>query len=214
MRTYKNKLLYIFLFTLVIAAAAKHNLVIHAEDRTSLDNLKLTITAIPTIIRQRLTTVPDRESLRTTIMPSVNPTSIVATIRASTCASIITSVKGREASLIESTSRLIQRLSSLTDSVHSYYVNNLVPDGKTISTYNDMLANVSTKKASAEAALTTLKTNVNAFTCQTGDINTQIATYRSDMQKLVTSVREYTAAVKILVAAVRPIISVSIVPTR
>lgn len=199
MQTYRKTAFYIVTFALLISAVALP--IVRAEG-----------TETPGAMRQRMTVTPKRDTTRSATLPTVNPTSIVATIRATTCNSILGSVKARESSLVESVTRLVQRLSTLTDSVNTYYQNTRIPQGKTIANYTELLTNVNTKKAAVESALKTLKDSVTNFNCQNTEVNTHMSTYRADMQKLLNSVREYTTAVKTFVRAVRPLTEIS--PTR
>ena len=89
--------------------------------------------------------------------------------------------------------------------VADYYTNKVVPSGKTVLNYNNLVSDIQAKKAAVQATLTTAQTEVNNLNCQTVNPKSQVTQFKQDMQTVKRALKDYRTAVKNLIVAVHSV---------
>jgi hypothetical protein len=99
--------------------------------------------------------------------------------------------------------------------VKDYYTDKVIPTGKTVPDYDALVADIDTKKAAVETALTNAKASSDAFSCDAADPKTLLQDYRKSMQEVKSALKDYRTAIKNLIVAIRGVSGQSTpVPTQ
>jgi len=125
------------------------------------------------------------------------------------CEAHVKVAKLREAALAKRASNMQTRLDKIVTMVEAYYTNKLVPEGKSLATYNSLVSDVATKKAALSPLVTKVQTDAEALTCDGGQAKAQFVTFRTDATSLIAAFKAYRLSVINLVQAVRKASGVS-----
>lgn len=109
------------------------------------------------------------------------------------------SIKKRMAQLTRLATNMETKFSSISVRVQDYYTSS----GKTLSNYDDLVADIQAKKDAVDSAIGTAKTNSDAFSCVSLDPKSQVNQFRLDMQAVKDALKEYRTSIKNLIVAVR-----------
>lgn len=112
-------------------------------------------------------------------------------------------IKNRLDSLTKLVTNQEEKFSSIATRVENHYTTKLVPDGKTIANYDELVADIATKKAAVDSALTTAKTDASNFSCTGDDPKGLLTTFRKDMQAVKSALHDYRKAVRNLIVGIR-----------
>lgn len=140
--------------------------------------------------------------------PSPLPTpraSGLAQGRVRACQAIESGVKNRMQSLVNLATNIENVFNSIATRVETYYTGKVVPSGKTVSSYDTLVANISTKKGVVDTDLASAQSLVNSFSCTSGDPRTLLTSFRLDMQKVKTDLQAFRTSIKNLIIAVRTV---------
>lgn len=89
----------------------------------------------------------------------------------------------------------------IADRTEAFYTDK----GKTLSNYNALVADVSAKKADAQAAVDTTKSTAAAFTCDGTDPKGVAATFKENLKTQNDALKAYKTAVKNLIVGVKSV---------
>ncbi len=109
----------------------------------------------------------------------------------------------RSTRLAERAERQLTNFTSKMERVDNFYNEKMVPEGKTIENYNELIADIEAKKQAVNEATDSAKTTASSFDCSTDDPKGQLTNYRIDMQNAVTALKEYRTSIKNLIVAIR-----------
>lgn len=112
------------------------------------------------------------------------------------------SVKNRLAQLTDLVTNMVAVFDRHATRVQNYYLNTLVPQGKTHPRYDALVAEIKTKKTAVDTALTKTKTDASGFSCSTGDPRELLTQFRTDMQATKKALKDYRTAIKNLIVVV------------
>lgn len=112
-------------------------------------------------------------------------------------------IKNRLDSLIRLVTNQETKFDAIATRVETRYTEKLVPKGKTLSNYNDLVADIAAKKAAVDSALNTAKSDVASFSCTAPDPKSQLTTFRKDMQSVKRALKDFRKSVRNLIVAVR-----------
>ncbi len=115
------------------------------------------------------------------------------------------SIKKRSDQLSKTAGNMLEKFDVIEKRVQDYYTSKVVPSGKTVANYDNLVTDVQTKKAAAQTALTTAQTNVSGFTCTGDDPKGQLTQLRTDMQSVKTALKGYRTSIKNLIVAVHSV---------
>lgn len=111
-------------------------------------------------------------------------------------------IKNRLDSLTRLVTNQENKFASIAARVQNRYTTKLVPQGKTLSNYNALLAEIATKKTAVDSALTTAKTDAANFSCTADDPKALLTQFRKDMQAVKRALHDYRKSVRNLIVAV------------
>ncbi len=115
------------------------------------------------------------------------------------------SIKTRMDSLVRLATNIEEKFDSIAKRVEDFYVNTVVPSGKTVSNYDTLVADISTKKDVVTKDLDDAKVKVSAFSCTADDPKGLLTQFRIDMQKVKTDLKNYRTSIKNLIVAVHSV---------
>lgn len=88
----------------------------------------------------------------------------------------------------------------------NFYVNKVIPSGKTVSNYNGLVADIATQKNAVTTSLAKAQTDANAFSCVSGSVKAQMTMFRIDMQNVKQALKTYRTSIKTLIVAVHSVV--------
>jgi DNA repair ATPase RecN len=92
---------------------------------------------------------------------------------------------------------------SIAGRVESFYTDKVLPRGKSLSNYNQLLADIVNAKTAVSAAVTTSQADISAFSCSSPDPKSQIMTIRNDIKSVKDALKNYRTAIRNLIVAVK-----------
>lgn len=122
--------------------------------------------------------------------------------QARTCEARLSAVKRRMSQLVDLSENMLRIFSSISDKVQAFYTDKVLPTGTTVPNYQELIADIETKKSAASDALAASQANIDSFSCE-GNTTGLFGKFRQDMQKTKTALKEYRTAIKNLIVVVR-----------
>ncbi len=119
------------------------------------------------------------------------------------CEAHVKVAKLREASMGKRASNMKLRLDKISALVETYYTTKLMPQGKTITSYDVLVSDVNTKKAALSPLVDKVQADSNSLTCDGDQAKTQFQTFRTDAAFLIAAFKAYRLSVINLIQAVR-----------
>lgn len=128
------------------------------------------------------------------------PATSEAKLRA--CQARESAIKKRMESLIKLVANMESKFDSIATRVQTFYTTKVVPSGKTLPNYDDLVLDIATKKTAVTNALNKAQTDVNSFNCTTGDPKAIFNQFRLDMQDVKKALKDYRTSIRNLIVAV------------
>lgn len=139
--------------------------------------------------------------------PTPRATDRPVTTRMRACLDKEQAVGTRMGSLVRFTDNMIEKFSAITLRVQDFYLANVLPAGRSVANYDELVANIEAKKAAVAPLVTKAQSDVAAFTCDSDDPKAMLTTFRQDMQAVKTGLHEYRTAIKSLIVAVSQVMA-------
>lgn len=130
------------------------------------------------------------------------------------CQAKETSITKRMGQLEKLVTNMQAKFSAIEGRVEEYYTSKMVPSGKTVANYNNLVADIQTKKGAVQTALTQTQSDAATFTCSGDDPKGQLAQFRNDMRAVKSTLKDYRTSIKNLIVAVRSVTGSSPKPTK
>ncbi len=146
--------------------------------------------------------------------PSATPTPIPTPIIAKnnltqgqlrSCQARESAIKSQMQSLINLVINMEEKFSAIEKRVEDFYTTKVIPTGKTVSNYDTLVANITTKKTAVEGAIESAKTDTSNFSCTDGDPKALYLLFRTHMQKVKQALKDYRTSIKNLIVAVHSV---------
>lgn len=99
-------------------------------------------------------------------------------------------------------SNMLDTFNKIATRVEEYYTTSLVPLGKTIANYDDLVSDIQKKRVVVENDLATAKSDADGFSCTGIDPKAHLTQFRVDMQEVKKALKEYRTSIKNLIVAV------------
>jgi len=116
----------------------------------------------------------------------------------------------REATIKNRTERIMNMASAMIDNfeiksqkVQVFYSKNVIPKGKTVSNYGNLVADVQTKKNVVLVELSKARAEAESFSCTGNEPQKSMQDFRKYMLEVNTALKNYRTSVKNLIVAVR-----------
>lgn len=136
--------------------------------------------------------------------PDLSPTGAQnGKIRA--CQAKENAIKNRISHLTALVTTMESKFDSIATRVKDHYTNKVVPSGKTVANYDDLVADIQTKKDAVDTALKTAQADVDSFSCTSTNPKDQLTQFRTDMKNVKKALKEYRTSIKNLIVAVRSV---------
>lgn len=126
-------------------------------------------------------------------------------VRLKVCQQKENNIKNRASHLEQLVNNMELKFDEITQRVETYYTNKVAANGKTVSNYNTLVANIQTEKTTVATALAKAKNDVSGFTCTGDNPKGQLTLYRQDMQTVKQALKSYRTAIKNLIVAVHSV---------
>ncbi len=131
---------------------------------------------------------------------SVTPTPGVTT-KSGGCKAVETVITRRTEALPKLAENIMNKFSAHVARVDTYYTGTLIPLGNVVPNYNELIAQIATKKTAVQTAITQARVDGAAFMCE-GNPKGTMTTFRKDMQVVIAALKEYKTSVRNLIVAV------------
>lgn len=120
------------------------------------------------------------------------------------------SIKKRMEQLVKLATTMQEKFSAIEGRVETYYTAKVIPSGKTVASYDSLVADIQTKKGLVQTALVQAQTDGASFSCDGSDPKGHLTQFRTDMRAVKDALKNFRTSIKNLIVAVR---SVSSTPT-
>ncbi|MEK7573812.1 MAG: hypothetical protein AAB531_05295 [Patescibacteria group bacterium] len=119
------------------------------------------------------------------------------------CEAHSASITRRSSHLVELADKMIKVFTSIANRVEQYYLTKVLPTGATLSSYDELVADITTKENAIVPLLEAAQADAANFTCTGDNPKAQLTQYKTDMQAVIRGLKEYRTAVRNLIVAVR-----------
>lgn len=97
------------------------------------------------------------------------------------------------------------KFDAIAQRVEDYYTNTVVPSGKTVANYANLVSDIQAEKAAVQAPVTQAQNNANSFSCTSNDPKETLTQFRKDMQAVQQALKDYRTSIKNLIVAVHSV---------
>lgn len=118
------------------------------------------------------------------------------------CLAHESAIKNRSENMVNMGQNMETKFNNIALRVEQYYTDKVLPNGKTVSNYSQLLADIQTKKTAVDADLTLVQSDATNFSCSSTDPKTQLTGFRTDMQTLIQGLKDYRTSIKNLIVAI------------
>jgi hypothetical protein len=122
------------------------------------------------------------------------------------CQSKEKSVKKRLDQLIKLVVKMEGKFDAITLRIQNFYTTKVVPGGKTIPNYDALVADIATKKASVQTALSNVQNGSTNFSCTAEDPKGQLNKFKLEMQNVKKTLHDYRTSIKNLIIAIHTLV--------
>ncbi|HVA96645.1 MAG TPA: hypothetical protein VND99_03240 [Candidatus Acidoferrales bacterium] len=129
------------------------------------------------------------------------------------CQSIQKALTNRSTHLVSLVTQMEEKFTSIAKGVEQYYLTNVVPTGATLSNYDSLVADITTKQNALTPLVAAAQSDATNFSCTSTNPGAQMTQYRTDMQGVLQGLQAYRTSIKNLIVAVRTLPSVSVTPS-
>jgi len=122
-------------------------------------------------------------------------------------------IKNRKKSLLRLATESLKRMDGWVEKLKEFYDGKMVPNGKIVTNYNDLLEEIKSSRTEAVASLDKASKLVDEFSCSADNPKEVYKEFRLAMQETKTKLFEYRKAIKNLLVAIRKVASEVAKPT-
>ena len=115
------------------------------------------------------------------------------------------SIKNRLTRLTDLVTNMESKFTSIEARVEDYYISKVVPSGKTVPNYDNLVSDIEIKKTAVQTILTTIQDDVTGFSCTGSDPKGQLTQFRENMKNIKGALKKYRTSIKNLIVAVRSV---------
>jgi hypothetical protein len=95
----------------------------------------------------------------------------------------------------------VDAIATIADKAEAFYTKS----GKSLSNYNALVADVNAKKSAAQAAVNVVKSDQASFKCDGADPKGTANTFKDDVKKMESAIKDYKTSVKSLIAGIKTV---------
>jgi len=115
------------------------------------------------------------------------------------------SIQKQTQQLTRLSTNMLNVFDKIATRVETYYASVVLPAGKSLSNYDQLVADVAAKKTATQTALAKAQTSSGAFVCDGDDPVATVTEFRSGMVSVKAALKEYRTSINKLIVAVRTI---------
>lgn len=115
-------------------------------------------------------------------------------------------IKKRMSRLLDLVTNMESKFDKHAQRVEDFYTSKIVPSGRIVANYNDLVSDIQIKKTAVQTVLNKAQNDVNSFNCNSGNPKEQMKTFREDMRKVKRALKDYRTSIKNLIVAVRSVV--------
>lgn len=119
------------------------------------------------------------------------------------CQSVEKALKNRSTHLVTLVTNMEKVFTSIAEGIEQYYLTKAVPSGATLSNYDALVADITTKQNALTPLVTAAQNDVTNFSCNGNNPGADMTQYRTDMQAVVQGLKAYKTSIRNLIVAVR-----------
>lgn len=204
----KNKLLLLSIFAVVLFIFAGTSVFAQDDDSDSeSESSTPKATSSSGKFRER---VEKKDEVSFSPRPTKNPEGTrseefknrLSEIKLKSCEAREDAVKNRGNSLMKLSVKMVGKFDAISKRIQEFYTIKLLPNGKVVTNYDSLVADINTKKSAVETAIKNVP-DASTFDCSSDDPKGLMTTFREGMQKVKTALHEYRTSIKNLLVAVK-----------
>ncbi len=112
-------------------------------------------------------------------------------------------IRARSLGVVARARGLNARVETYVAAAKGFYTEKLLPAGKVVENYDQLVAAVDSAKTQVQADLTSAQEAAKAFDCKGEDPKGKLTTFKTETREFMDSLKSYKAAVKELLQAIR-----------
>ncbi len=165
------------------------------------------------------------------LRPTLNPTEYILRLtgtpgegkltarRLQACQSVSKNITKRSVNLTNQVAEMEKKFTSIAAGVEKYYQQKVVPTGVTLSNYDALVADITTRANAVTPLLTVIQADAADFICTGDNPSAQLKQFSTDMRAVLHALQEYRTGIHNLIVAIRalripePTITPTTVPT-
>ncbi len=139
--------------------------------------------------------------------------------RLQACQSVSKNITKRSVNLTNQVAEMEKKFTSIAAGVEKYYQQKVVPTGVTLSNYDALVADITTRANAVTPLLTVIQADAADFICTGDNPSAQLKQFSTDMRAVLHALQEYRTGIHNLIVAIRalripePTITPTTVPT-
>lgn len=111
-------------------------------------------------------------------------------------------VKNRFESLSQLANNMLLKFTTIADKVKEYYSTKVIPTGKTLTNFDNLVSDIQTKKTEVQTVLVQAQNRAAGFTCTTDNPKGKMTQFRDDMRLVKSALKDYRTSIRNLIVAV------------
>jgi chromosome segregation ATPase len=111
-------------------------------------------------------------------------------------------IKTRSESLVKMANNMLTKFDSILASVQNYYTGTVVPSGKTVANYQNLVNDAQRRREAVQTALSTATTGATNLNCDGSAIRDDVLKYNKDMKVAKNALANYRTSIQKLIKAV------------
>jgi hypothetical protein len=127
----------------------------------------------------------------------------LSAVKLKVCETHKDNIERRSVNLVARAERHADVFDSITNRVDRFYTEKLVPEGKTLASYDALKADIAAQKEDVAAAIASAQEAIEAFDCSGENPKGQLGLYREEMKLVIAALKDYREAVKNFIVAVK-----------
>lgn len=112
-------------------------------------------------------------------------------------------IKKRSESLARMAKNMQEKFDAIVVRVQNYYMDIVMPSGKVLDNYDNLMADIATKKTTVNNALVAAQNALQGFSCAADSPKEMIGIFNVNMQSVKQALKNYRASIQNLIMAVR-----------
>ncbi len=114
-------------------------------------------------------------------------------------------IRNRSEKLATSSAKMAEKFAKISLRVQQFYTDKVLPSGKTVANYDELVASSEAKKMEVKTAILAAQEDLTGFSCTGDDPKTMLGNFNSSMKEVKGALKEYRTSIKNLIVAVHSV---------